>query len=182
MSTSPPPAYKLGRYEPGKGVVGHRHGTGWRREPDRIVVAPQGDGVEWVRRLANLAAPPLSLKGVLIEKCEPFPPGVYLLRSRLSLESLDRFLNDHAKLIGGDARMDLHVEGSQGTIEYDQHDLISFRGPLDEAAQLLTRLGVPERDVSLPWPHTHHQHDCFDETFRSLLAEASWLQPLPLPV
>lgn len=67
-----------------------------------------------------------------------------------------------------DGRHEVTVTNTQGSITWDEHDMIVIEGMTDAVlASLPPSFGQTE--FELPFPHQHHVHECFDADLAAVL-------------
>lgn len=169
--------YRLGAFVDGLGWIEHRYGRVWKREPGRIVAAPDHGQVELMARLSAEIEPPFKVLYVLlVPRDDGQDEGRYELVEEFSREQLLRFLNRYQPLFEGDGRHHVWLASPVGdaSIVYDQHNVLYLYGPLDRFARVLDEFGLEEREFSFPSPHSHHYHEELDVLLEDMLNRHEW--------
>jgi hypothetical protein len=171
--------FKIGTHRRGEGIVQHRYGDTWQREPsserERLRIAPASGQVEVLKRLARELPGPYTLLYVLVAPQTGAQPGRYVLQQSLDEREMHDFLGAFREFFEGDARHHLWIGASDGSLlVYDQHDLIYAYGPLDRLGEAATDMGLREAPVEMPFPHTHHFRSTMDSFEERLLSEFLW--------
>jgi len=166
--------FKLGRHEPGHGVVEHRYPNTFDFNFGGMVFAPAEGQVEWLLRLANTLGGPFSLTYILLAPLDGFPEGAYKWPGRLDSHELEGWLRLHADLLERDARQDVIIESipSRVTLKFGEHNTILASTRSLEPVAL--EHGLSRGAAAMPIPHTHHRHEAFDAQVRELLDERDW--------
>ena len=104
------------------------------------------------------------------------PTGRYQSARPLSREELEGFLSRFRTFLERDGRHGLWVASAAepSTLVYDQHQLLTLYGRLDEYLPVLRAAGLGEGPVLVPEPHRHLVHDAFDAAEQELFGSRSW--------
>jgi len=158
----------------------------WAREQsstgrDRLVIAPSRDHVGLLLRLAQTWLGDYLLLYVLLVARGGPKPGRYESPRALTYDELESFLRQFAAFFATDGRHHLWIGSTEdeGTLVYDQHNVIYAYGPLDAYIDLLTDEGFNESPVHVPTPHCHYYNAANDAAERALFAHWDWI-PFPL--
>lgn len=172
--------FKLGVRQ-GEALVPHAHSHAYRREhdesgPPRIVAAPDRDHVGLLMELARTLPEPFHVIYVLLSMRTLRPPGRYQTTRPASREALEAFLGAHRAFLEQDGRHHLWIGSAAepSTLVYDQHQLLTLYGRLDEYLPVLRRAGMGEGPVIVPPDHRHASHDQFDAAEHALLGWWAW--------
>jgi hypothetical protein len=151
--------------------------------PQRLVIAPTQHHVQWLRRLSEGWEEGFFLLYVLLHPRSGRQAGRYQSPAPLPREEVERFLMTFGHFLETDGRHHLWLGStrSEGTLVYDQHNLIYAYGALEGYERRLREGAFHEAPVTLPSPHTHHLHATHDAQEEALFAWWSWtwypLQP-----
>lgn len=171
---------KLAYHEDGVGQAPYFHPNVWKREPagntERLVIGPRGDFLDLVLELTQCLEAPYAVLYVLSVPRGGSEPGRYQLEERLEMPQLQSFLEPYRAYLEGDARHHLwiHSLDSSATIIYDKHDLIYAYGPIDCYLNVLSKRGLGEGEVELPFPHYHNYFEEFDAVERQIISSHTW--------
>lgn len=171
--------FKLGRHEPGVGMVEHRYDDvfcrGRREGREVLVVGPRTGHIQLLLELL-VGDGPYQLVYVLLAALDGYPEGRYELDRTLRREQLTGLLNRYRAFFEGDARHHLLVSSSEGSplAAYDQHNLLYFYSPSPEIEQRLRERGLTDGVPEMPTPHSHHIREEFDPVARELLGTGDW--------
>lgn len=176
MDADPEGPFKLGRHEPGLGVVEHRFDDVFEVRAGALWVASAAGQIDLAIRVSRLFAAPLIVSYILLVPFAGYAEGRYQLTERFDHVSLELFLDRFREFFERDARHHLHVGDASGNsrLIYDQHNFISVIGPTDEVRVMLEREGFRSGEVALPVPHSHHHHSPLDKVGVKLLTEYEW--------
>lgn len=174
--------FKLGvRQGPDGPFVAHAHSHAWRLEhdesgPPRIVAAPDRDQVGLLIELARTLPEPFLVVYVLLSMRTLRPPGRYQSTRPVSREQLEGFLSRFRAFLEEDGRHHLWIGAAAepSTLVYDQHQVLSLYGRLDEYQPVLARAGMGEGPVIVPPEHQHASHDELDGDEHALFAWWHW--------
>ena len=177
--------YKFGWLPDGETEERFEYENIWARErtsgPDRLVIAPRGNYIDLLQKLAACLEEPFLLLYVLVVPRGEGEPGRYQSELSYSPIQLQKFLTSYREFFEKDARQNLWIRSSgSGLLVYDRHNLIYAYGPLERFIGILTSSGLSESDdVRMPFPHVHHYHEAFDAESKRLITETAWiLSPL----
>jgi hypothetical protein len=172
--------FKLGRHEPGIGMVEHRYDDVCERRTilgrEALVLAPATGHIDLLLRLARELKGPFRLTYVLLVPFGEFAEGRYEFEDLLDYEALERLLTLHRGFFEGDARHHLQIgtESDMPSLVYDQHDLIYAFGPVARWEQIAKEHGLRPGSPEMPIPHSHHTRREFDLEAESLLSSNRW--------
>jgi len=172
--------FKLGVRQ-GDGFVAHAHSHAYRLEhdesgPPRIVAAPDRDQVGLLIELSRTLPEPFHVIYVLLSMRTLRPPGRYQSTRPATREQLEGFLSRFRTFLEEDGRHHLWIGSAAepSTLVYDQHQVLSLYGRLDEYQPVLTRAGMGEGPVIVPGEHQHASHDELDGEEHALFAHWNW--------
>ncbi|AIE88134.1 hypothetical protein [Fimbriimonas ginsengisoli] len=168
--------FKLGRHEPGAGMVAHRYANVYHREKGRLVIAPKRDQIGLFLALARQIDGPFRFVYVLLGPFGRYAEGRYELSVRLDHESLELLLDQFRLFFQGDARHHVFIgnDSPEPLLFYDQHDLIYAYGPAERYVPLLESQGLTPGVPEMPSPHSHHIRPEFDVVAEELLSGRDW--------
>lgn len=174
------PQFKLGRHQPGGGIVEHRHPHVFHAEPGpsgtRFVIAPEDHVVELLISLVEALPGPYELFYELIDPFDEFLPGVYHWPGALSREEIGARLKGHQAFLEGDARHNVRIEATgSGSLIYDQHNFLYAIGDIERIGPVLANAGLKPGVATLPSPHSHHVRSEFGDAARIWLRLAEWV-------
>ncbi|RDC65470.1 hypothetical protein [Adhaeribacter pallidiroseus] len=86
------------------------------------------------------------------------------------------FLLDFKEFLETDARHHFWIgtANNNGTLIFDQHDVIYAYGPINAFKQILEKLDFKEEEFLFPAPHCHHFHDSNDVFEKEILNYWEW--------
>lgn len=184
---TPPPA-KFCRLVDNE-FIPHDYGNVFFQQPCgngfRLVIGPSRDQVDLLSELAGVLQgnPWFLLYVLLVPRLGDRQPGRYQSEPFESHAFLDSFLRSFRCFFEGDGRHHVWVgsAANDGTLVYDQHDVIFAYGPLDQFKAILVSRGFRESEFWFPAPHTHAFLPENDAEEERLMAEIQWqrydLQP-----
>lgn len=172
--------FKVGHMVDGE-IQAFRHDLGFEEESsadEPFLVFGSPDPMSLLPMLIAELEPPLAVTVVLHTPRAEEQAGRY--RAVLDNGEVTELLSRFRGLLERDARLDLCVESASGVrVTYDKHDLLLLGGSLKPWRTLLEAIGVEERAIELPYPHTHHYRQEFDLDVKALLESHPW-DRLPL--
>lgn len=145
----------------------------------RLVIGSRTSPIELIKRLAEELSPPLRLLLVL-HTPRLSEPGRYE-SDELDLQAVTQFLDRFRFALEKDARFDIWVDSPQteSTLVLDKHNLIFAYGDLERFREILREKGFIEEEFDLPFPHSHHFSEAFDDDERSMVSDYKWfMSPL----
>lgn len=172
--------FKIGMHQRGEGIVefqyNHVYEPQLDRQPQRLLIAPQGGQVDLLLRLAREMPAPYSILYVLVAPQSEAAKGRYLLSER-SDEDVFELLTSFREFFEGDARHHLWIgsETDGSLLVYDQHNVIYAYGALDQFSAILRAQGLEAGQVHFPFPHTHHFRSSMNAFEDRLLGQYPWL-------
>jgi hypothetical protein len=172
--------YKFGQLEQGQETPWYYLDLYWREPttgPERLVIAPTHHHVHWLRRLSEGWAGGYFILYVLLQPRTGSLAGRYQ-SPPLDRAGLEEFLESFGSFLQGDGRHNVWVGSlhEEGTLVYDQHNVIYAYGPLDAYEQVLASEGLHKAPVEVPAPHVHRYHPSFDADEARLMARWAWLR------
>jgi hypothetical protein len=104
--------------------------------------------------------------------------GRYQAPDPLTSDELRSFLTEFGGFLEEDGRHAFWIgsEVGEGTLVYDQHNVIFAYGPIRAYREMLERRGFVEQNFSYPNPHAHRYHVDLDATEERLLTTFEWLR------
>jgi hypothetical protein len=169
--------------------VPHVYPDIWAREStssggQRLVIAPSRDHLGLMLRLARAWLGDFHVLYVLLVARSDAQPGRYQSPTPLSYDELEDFLRRYAAFLATDGRHHLWIGSTEedGTLVYDQHNVIYAYGALDEYIDLLSDEGFHEAPVDFPMPHCHFYNAANDAVERELFAHWAWVRHPLRPV
>lgn len=168
--------FKLGRLAD-QDWLEHVHAHVWRREPttgpERIVAAPRDRQVALIRALAERLEEPLVVLYVLLVSRAGHESGRYE-SPPLDRASCSAFLHEFTDYLEKDGRHHVWILGGDGTLVFDNHQLIYAYGDLDGYEATLRSAGLTVGAPAIPAPHTHNYNCQFDANEQLVLQRSSW--------
>jgi len=167
--------------------VRHRYPNVWQRErttgPDRLRIAPDGCHVDVLSSLVGCLPEPFGILYVLIASRAGRESGRYQSPEPWSRGEVVSFLEGFRDYFEGDGRHHVWVTSlpANGTLVYDNHDLIYAYGPIPEYERALATIGLVPAGVSIPAPHGHQYNAEFDGDEDRLMAHCAWIHFPLLP-
>ena len=147
--------------------------------PERLVIAPSANHVSLLFELAGCwELKSFWLLYVLLVARGDHEAGRYESPHVLGSDDLRLFLARFQQFLEQDGRHALWIgsPAGEGTLVYDQHDVVFAYGPTDAYRQVLNRRGFAEQTFSYPDPHVHWYHAAFDPVEDELFAMWEWKQ------
>ena len=155
----------------------------WIREKiasgDRLVIAPRGNHVDLMLKLAQSWSGPYFILYVLVvPRGEGQEAGRYQSPNSVNYSELEQFFLKYKQVFETDGRHHVWIASAsnEGTLVYDQHNVIYAYGMLDKYESILTEQGFTSRQVKFPAPHTHHYHAENDIKINELLNHWEWVK------
>ncbi len=144
--------------------------------PDRLVIAPATNHSNVLLDLADLWSGEFWLLYVLLVSRRDHEPGRYQSPFTVTPEQLRDFIDTYGSYLNSDGRHHFWVgsPAGEGTLVYDQHNVIYAYGPLESYEELLRSRGFHQAEVRSPSPHTHHYHGANDVYEDRILDHWSW--------
>jgi len=185
MTTTPD---KFSRLEENESVP-HDYGNLFFEEScgptTRLVIGPTAG---WVDLLIELSAelsgkPWWILYVLLVPRLGNREPGRYQSPPFETHSELSAFLAAFRGYFEGDGRHHVWIGSAarDGTLVYDQHNVLFAYGPIERFKSILRSRGYDEQEFWFPAPHTHHYHEEDDAEEERLMGELEWawfpLQP-----
>jgi len=146
---------------------------------DRLIIAPSANHVSLIFDLARCwQIDEYWLLYVLLTGHEGRDRGRYESPALSSSDELKDFLTRFGPFLEQDGRHALWIGSSagEGTLVYDQHDVIFAYGPTHAYREVLARRGFAEHDFQYPDPHVHCYYAEFDAVEDELFALWEWEQ------
>jgi hypothetical protein len=140
---------------------------------ERLVIAPSGNHVSLLFELAGCwELKSFWLLYVLLVPRGNHEAGRYESPNLLTSDDLRVFLARFGPFLEQDGRHTFWIgsPAGEGTLVYDQHDVIFAYGPIGGYREVLNRRGFVEQSFSYPDPHVHWYHAIFDTAEDELLA------------
>ena len=145
---------------------------------EKLVIAPSANHVSLLFELAGCwEVKSFWLLYVLIVSRGEQPAGRYE-SPQLDSEELRTFLTRFGPFLEQDGRHAFWIGSvyGEGTLVYDQHDVIFAYGPVAAYRHVLERRGFVEQSFSYPDPHVHWYHAELDSTEQELFSLWEWEQ------
>lgn len=143
---------------------------------EKLVIAPGGNHVSLLFELAGCwELKTFWLLYVLLLDRGEHRAGRYQSPD-VSSEELRAFLMQFGPFLEQDGRHAFWIGSTagEGTLVYDQHDVIFAYGPLAAYREVLKRRGFVEQKFSYPDPHVHWYHAALDPVGDQLFALWEW--------
>lgn len=169
---------KLGVPDPPNDDVRHTYGDVFEVDEGRLVIAPSGNHTALLFELAGCwELKSFGLLYVLLVSRTGREVGRYQSPDPLTSEELRSFLTEFGSFLEEDGRHAFWIGSvaGEGTLVYDQHNVIIAYGPIRGYRNVLERRGFVEENVSYPSPHVHRYHADLDATEERLLTTFDWL-------
>lgn len=147
--------------------------------PDRLVIAPKGGQIDLMLKLARCWRGPYGILFVLVvPRGDEQSAGRYQSPDPIDYPELERFFMKYQKALETDGRHHIWIASAsgEGTLVYDQHNVIFAYGSLDPFERILTQEGFLAGQVRFPVPHAHHYHSENDIEISKLLNHWGWIK------
>jgi hypothetical protein len=143
---------------------------------ERLKIAASNDQIGLLISLLDNLNPPYFILYVLVVSRLRNEHGRYQSPLLETKQEVVDFLLDFKEYLETDARHHLWIGAmdNNGTLVYDQHNVIYAYGPLNAFKQTLLKLDFTEEEFSFPAPHCHHFHDSNDAFEQELLSYWDW--------
>ena len=155
----------------------------WYREhtsgPDRLVIAPREGHIDLMLKLASCCQGPYGILYVLVvPRSENQSAGRYQSPNPVDYLELEKFFMKYKKVLETDGRHHVWIASAskEGTLVYDQHNVIFAYGTLDKFEVILKEEGFSLGQVKFPTPHAHHYHSENDIEINELLNHWGWIK------
>jgi hypothetical protein len=171
--------YKFGVIENGTERE-HAYGNVWEIEsttgPKRMVIAPSSGHIELLQSLAAGWNDGYFLLYVLLVSCRGNRPGRYQSPGPLTAADVRAFCGEYGAYLETDGRHHFWIGSptDQGTLVYDQHNVIFAYGDLASYERIATGRGLVQGHVRFPAPHTHQYNEGNDEREDAILSHWEW--------
>lgn len=171
------PLYRLGRHQPGAGMVPHEFDDVYELRGDRYVAAPSANQVDLILRIFREVSGPFRVVYDLLVPFGDQAEGRYELSEPLDYVALKVFLDRFRDFFERDARHHVLVSTLTDTLSviYDQHNVIYAQGPEKLLQNALHEHGLKRGKIEMPNPHTHHYHEVLDPIGDELFAYGNWV-------
>jgi hypothetical protein len=172
--------YKFGWLPDGSEELPYEYPNIWAIEktsgPDRLVIAPKAGYIQLLLSLTECLQAPYFLLYVLTLPRGGGEAGRYESKHSFTFDQLQSVLYDFSELLERDSRNSIWVQGANGLLVYDRHNVIYAYGPLSEFKQVLLSKGLTEAtEVRFPSPHTHRYNFQFDDDQARILRDLEWI-------
>jgi hypothetical protein len=146
---------------------------------ERLVIGPAANQASLLLELAaTWESKRYGLLYLLVVARGEHPEGRYQCPEVLGTVELRTFLQRYGTFLEQDGRHSLWIVSpvGEGTLIYDQHNVIFGYGPLARYRRVLAHRKFTEAAIPFPEPHVHWYHNEFDQTENQLFAEFEWLR------
>ncbi|PWK53980.1 hypothetical protein [Pleionea mediterranea] len=89
-------------------------------------------------------------------------------------EDLRLFMYTFQEFLEGDGRHHIWIASPEGTLVYDQHNVIFAYGNLDKYSEILLGSGLTEKEFRFPVPHMHSYNSEYTNTESELFEYWNW--------
>jgi len=142
----------------------------------RLKIGVSKNQISLLLKLIDGLTPPYFILYVLVVSRLKNEYGRYqspLLESKLEVVN---FLLDFKEYLETDARHHIWIGtvNKNGSLIFDQHNVIYAYGPIKAFKQTLKKLKFKEEEFSFPAPHCHHFHDSNDVFEEDILNYWEW--------
>jgi len=168
---------KFGVPGAGSETVRYRYGD-WFETTDRMLIGPSGGQTSLLFELAGLwEHRSYWLLYVLLVGRTGRPEGRYQAPQLPGSGELRTFLEEFGPFLEQDGRHAFWIGSAagEGTLVYDQHDVLFAYGDLAAYRRVLDRRGFVEQPFSYPDPHVHCYHAELDAVEERLFSRWEWI-------
>lgn len=165
-------------------VFSREWGEGWRR----LTVGPSAHHIRLLLEFADCwGDDDFVILYVSLTSRVGVPAGRYQSPWPLSSDEMRTFFERFRRFFESDGRHHVWLSSvsGDGSIVYDQHNVLYAYGPVDEYSRILDVAGFTEADFSFPAPHVHCFNPSNDEDEAALFSYWNWihspLQPMDEP-
>ena len=146
-------------------------------DADRLVIAPKYGHVELLQELTAEWTGSFGLLYVLLMPRTNNVAGRYQSPEPMDREGINTFLETFVSFLETDGRHHLWIGSSDddGTLVYDQHNVIFAYGDLAHYKTVLAEHGLREGATRFPFPHSHKFHQENDAQEQKLVDYCAWL-------
>lgn len=144
---------------------------------DRLVIAPSAHQITLLSDLTRVLPEPFGILYVLLVPREQTnQPGRYESPEPSSRSELESFLTKFETYFESDGRHHIWVMSLpiSSTLVYDNHNVIYAYGPLEKFRQIAVKHGLLEKDIQIPFPHTHNYNVESDKHEQEIMAYWNW--------
>jgi hypothetical protein len=143
---------------------------------ERLKIGVSKNQIGLLVHLIENLAPPYFILYVLVVSRLGNEYGRYQSPLLDTKEELIDFLLDYKEFLETDGRHHLWIGTvpNNGTLVFDQHNVVYAYGPIDSFKQTLRRLEFKEKEFDFPSPHIHHYHDSNDAFEAEILGHWDW--------
>ncbi|MGO4449631.1 hypothetical protein AB4Y96_11935 [Phyllobacterium sp. TAF24] len=152
--------------------------------PDRLVIAPNENQIDILLLLAGLWDEGYFLLYILlVPRLSKREQGRYQSSGPLSFKEAEDFCTAFKPFLETDGRHHFWIGSANGngTLVYDQHNVIYAYGDTARYIEFLKQIGFKEDSVRIPVPHSHYYHAQNDKFEDELMEYWEWkwspLQP-----
>ena len=143
----------------------------------RLRIGPASRQIGLALDLCKTWECPVWVLVVVVASSDEWKEGRYQAPHPVAFDEAEMLLWEYQELFEQDGRLNLWIGSSETNdlLVIDRHNLIYAYGDLEAAQTTLTEKGLSEGEVAIPYPHTHHYHAEYDQTFRTLMARWDWV-------
>lgn len=144
--------------------------------PERLIIAPGEGHVDLLLDLAFCWHGEYYLLYVLLVSRLGNDAGRYQTPSPLDFATVRSFCKRYEDYLQTDGRHHFWIGSAEneGTLVYDQHNVIYAYGDLCTYRDIVTGRGLREADVRFPAPHTHNYNQDNDAEEATILSHWNW--------
>ena len=172
--------YKLTTLDALNNEVMHDYGSIYEieetRNSERLKIGVSYNQVLLLINLLDNLEPPYFLLYVLVVSRTGKEPGRYQSPLLNTEEEVIDFLLDFREYFETDGRLHLWIGtlNNNGTVVFDQHNVVYAYGPLQDFKAALAKLNFKEKEFEFPAPHIHNFHDSNDVCEEAVLNYWEW--------
>lgn len=174
------PSFKIGTPDAGGVTAEFRYPDLFQLQDisgvNRLIVGPSGDHVDLLLNLSDLLEEPFKVLYVLVDPIgtKEDDTGRFELDGEMTRAEVHAFFNRFRDFFQWDARHHVWLTAKNGTIIYDQHNILYLYGPIADYEQILLASGLTPGDVEFPYPHMHAFHQEMNPMLELLLKDYNW--------
>lgn len=142
----------------------------------RLIIGPSGSHIDMLLDLSDLFEEPFRIIYVLVDPIgvKEDDTGRFEFDGEMTRAEMRAFFERFREFFECDARHHIWVTAKNGTVIYDQHNILYAYGPILDIEQILLSKGLTPGDVEFPYPHMHAFHQEMNPHLEALLKEYNW--------
>lgn len=142
----------------------------------RLIIGPSEGHVDLMLEMSDLLEGPFKVLYVLVDPIgiKEDDTGRFELDGEMPREEMRAFFERFRDFFESDARHHIWIAAKNGSIIYDQHNILYAYGPILDFEQILLARGLTPGDVEFPYPHMHAFHQEMNPQLEDLLKDYNW--------